>query len=37
MSENGGALEMRRAFAEELVALGGREQRLVVLDNDVQV
>jgi transketolase len=26
---------MRRAFAEELVALGEREPRLVVLDNDV--
>lgn len=29
------APEMRRAFAEELVALGETEPRLVVLDNDV--
>ncbi len=35
MSEAGGAPEMRRAFADELVELGGHEPRLVVLDNDV--
>ena len=35
MSEAGGSVEMRRAFAEELVALGAQEPRLVVLDNDV--
>ncbi len=35
MSEAGGAMEMRKAFAEELVALGAEEARLVVLDNDV--
>ncbi len=34
MSESAGR-EMRRAFSEELVALGEREPRLVVLDNDV--
>jgi transketolase len=35
VSEATAGVEMRRAFAEELVALGEREPRLVVLDNDV--
>ena len=35
MSEPGAAVEMRRAFADELVAMGADEPRLVVLDNDV--
>lgn len=35
MSEPGGTIEMRKAFAEELVALGAEVPRLVVLDNDV--
>ena len=35
MSDPAVGLEMRRAFAEELVALGAEEPRLVVLDNDV--
>lgn len=35
MSEPSGGLEMRKAFAKELVALGAEEPRLVVLDNDV--
>lgn len=34
MSSPGGA-EMRRAFADELVSLGRRDDRIVVLDNDV--
>jgi transketolase len=35
VSEASGPAEMRRAFADELVALGATEPRLVVLDNDV--
>lgn len=34
MSEPGVALEMRRVFAEELVAIGRADERVVVLDND---
>lgn len=35
MSEPAGAVEMREAFAEALVALGAEEPRIIVLDNDV--
>ena len=35
MSSTGGPVEMRRAFAETLVALGHEDPRIVVLDNDV--
>ncbi|HVA85838.1 MAG TPA: transketolase C-terminal domain-containing protein [Candidatus Saccharimonadales bacterium] len=35
MSDPGAGLEMRRVFAEMLVELGGLDERIVVLDNDV--
>src|SRR5262245_58199538 len=34
MSEAGGAVEMRRVFAEALVEIGRADERVVVLDND---
>jgi transketolase len=37
MSEGGATPEMRRVFAETLVELGQADQRIVVLDNDVDL